>query len=107
MWGTRSDGAVRPGKGRTTPTPGQESTHLDVWLNDEACWTAVPIAVWTTTLGGYPVLKKWLSYRAASVLARDLTGNEVQEFTRLVRRLASLRALAFDLDAAYRTGQAV
>ncbi|MGI4735888.1 MAG: type ISP restriction/modification enzyme [Janthinobacterium lividum] len=101
QWGTRSDGTVKPGKGRTTPTPGQETTHLDVWLNDEACWAAVPTAVWATTLGGYPVLKKWLSYRAAPVLARDLTADEVQEFTRLVRRLASLLALAPALDAAY------
>ena len=40
-----------------------------MWLNDEACWAAVPTAVWATTLGGYPVLKKWLSYRAAPVPA--------------------------------------
>lgn len=101
QWGTRSGGTVLPGKGRTTPTPGLEATHLDVWLNDEACWAAVPAAVWATTLGGYPVLKKWLSYRAAPVLARDLTSDEVQEFTRLVRRLAALLALAPALDVAY------
>jgi predicted helicase len=101
QWGTRSGGTVLPGRGRTTPTPGQEATHLDVWLNDEACWAAVPTAVWATTLGGYPVLKKWLSYRAAPVLGRDLTGDEVQEFTRLVRRLAALLALAPALDATY------
>jgi len=101
QWGTRSGGTVLPGKGRTTPTPGLETTHLDVWLNDESCWAAVPAAVWATTLGGYPVLKKWLSYRAVPVLARDLTADEVQEFTRLVRRLAALLALAPALDAAY------
>jgi len=101
QWGTRSGGTVLPGRGRTTPTPGQETTHLQVWLNEEACWAAVPVAVWATTLGGYPVLKKWLSYRAAPVLARDLSADEVQEFPRLVRRLAALRALAPALDAAY------
>lgn len=99
-WGTRSGGTVAPGKGRTTPAPGQPE-HLDVWLNDEACWAAVPAAVWAATLGGYPVLKKWLSYRAAPVLGRDLTGDEVQEFSRLVRRLAALQALGSDLDNAY------
>lgn len=101
QWGTRANGTVLPGKGRTTPTPGRETTHLDVWLNDEACWAAVPTAVWATTLGGYPVLKKWLSYRAAPVLGRDLTADEVQEFMRLVRRLAALLALAPALDAVY------
>ena len=100
QWGTRSGGTVLPGKGRTTPTPSREATHLNVWLNDEACWAAVPTAVWATTLGGYPVLKKWLSYRAAPVLGRDLRADEVQEFTRLVRRLAALLALAPALDAA-------
>lgn len=72
-----------------------------MWLNDEACWAAVPTAMWATTLGGYPVLKKWLSYRAAPVLGRDLSSDEIQEFTRLVRRLAALLALAPVLDAAY------
>jgi hypothetical protein len=66
----------------------------------------VPAAVWATTLGGYPVLKKWLSYRAAPVLGRDLHLAEVQEFTRLVRRLAALLALAPALDAAYAASQA-
>ncbi|TGE20117.1 type ISP restriction/modification enzyme [Hymenobacter elongatus] len=99
-WGTRSNGTVVPGAGRTTPTPDQPD-HLDIWLNDEACWAAVPAAVWATTLGGYPVLKKWLSYRAAPVLGRDLTMDEVQEFMRLVRRLAALLALSPSLNAAY------
>jgi hypothetical protein len=92
-----------PGAGRTTPTP-ELPGHLDVWLNDEACWAAVPAAVWATTLGGYPVLKKWLSYRAAPVLGRDLTMDEVQEFMRLVRRLAALLALAPALDKVYLRG---
>ena len=104
-WGTRSGGTVLPGAGTTTPTP-DAPDHLDIWLNEEACWGRVPAAVWATTLGGYPVLKKWLSYRAAPVLARDLLLSEVQEFTRLVRRLAALLALAPALDAAYAASQA-
>ena len=89
QWGSRSRGTVMPGAGTTTPAEGQPD-HLDIWLNEDACWGSVPTAVWTTTLGGYQVLKKWLSYRAAPVLGRDLTLEEVQEFTRLVRRLAAL-----------------
>ena len=104
-WGTRSGGTVLPGAGTTTPTP-DAPDHLDIWLNEEACWGRVPAAVWATTLGGYPVLKKWLSYRAAPVLARDLLLSEVQEFARLVRRLAALLALAPALDTAYAASQA-
>ena len=104
-WGTRSGGTVLPGAGTTTPTPDAPDL-LDIWLNEEACWGRVPAAVWATTLGGYPVLKKWLSYRAAPVLARDLLLSEVQEFARLVRRLAALLALAPALDTAYAASQA-
>ncbi len=44
----------------------------DVLWSDTAAWTAVPDAVWGYTLGGYPVLKKWLSYRSLAVLGRPL-----------------------------------
>jgi Type ISP C-terminal specificity domain/N-6 DNA Methylase len=36
---------------------------VDVHLNAESFWPAIPINVWNYTLGGYQVLKKWLSYR--------------------------------------------
>ena len=32
-------------------------------LNERALWRCVPAAVWNYKLGGYQVLKKWLSYR--------------------------------------------
>jgi hypothetical protein len=38
-------------------------TCVDVYLNGNAFWSAVPINVWNYTLGGDQVLKKWLSYR--------------------------------------------
>ena len=46
---------------------------VDVWLNDVAQWRTVPRAVWEFRIGGYQVLKKWLSYREADVLGRPLT----------------------------------
>ena len=45
-------------------------TTFDVYLNDRAFWRNVPAAVWTYKLGGYQVLKKWLSYRERTVLNR-------------------------------------
>ena len=56
-------------------------TTLDIYLNDNAFWRNVPAAVWTYKLGGYQVLKKWLSYRERRVLGRVLTPQEVQRFT--------------------------
>ena len=41
---------------------------FDVYLNEDALWRNVPAAVWGYRLGGYQVLKKWLSYRERKVL---------------------------------------
>ena len=46
------------------------ATTFDVHLNDRAYWRNVPAAVWSYKLGGYQVLKKWLSYRERGVLDR-------------------------------------
>ena len=49
-------------------------------------------AVWRYKLGGYQVLKKWLSYREQSILARPLTPAEVQHLTDTARRIAAVLA---------------
>src|SRR5205823_3254784 len=75
---------------------------LDVFLNDTAYWRCVPRRVWDYTLGGYQVLKKWLSYREQAILGRPLTVDEVGYVTQVVRRIAALVLLGPDLDANYR-----
>ena len=77
-----------------------EST-LDIYLNNETHWRNVPKAVWDYTIGGYQVLKKWLSYREREVLGRDITKDEAREFTHIVRRIAALLLLEPDLDKNY------
>lgn len=49
----------------------------------------MPPDVWTYTLGGYQVLKKWLSYREHKLLCRPLTLEEVKTFTAIARRIAA------------------
>src|SRR6202011_2114858 len=44
------------------------ATTFDVYLNDVAYWRNVPARVWAYTLGGYQVMKKWLSYREKALL---------------------------------------
>ena len=56
-------------------------TTLDVYLNGHALWRNVPAAIWDYRLGGYRVLKKWLSYREHRLLGRRLRAEEVQHFT--------------------------
>ena len=52
-----------------------------------------PAAVWDYQLGGYQVLKKWLSYRESKVLGRSLQPEEVQHFTDTARRIAAILQL--------------
>ena len=74
---------------------------VDVYLSEKALWRGVPDAVWAYTLGGYPVLKKWLSYRQQDVLGRPLRTDEALAFQAIARRIAALLLLDPDLDAAY------
>ena len=66
-----------------------EST-FDIYLNARAFWRNVPTAVWNYRLGGYQVLKKWLSYRERHVLDRPLRLEEIQHFTDTARRIAAI-----------------
>lgn len=65
-------------------------TTFDVYLNARAFWSNVPYAVWTYKLGGYQVLKKWLSYREHGVLNRALSPKEVQDFSDMARRIEAI-----------------
>jgi hypothetical protein len=74
---------------------------LDIHLNDAAYWRNVPRRVWEYSLGGYQVLKKWLSYREQALLGRPLTVDEVSYVTQVIRRIAALLLLGPALDANY------
>ena len=103
-------GAVMPGQGRVDErsyTAKEKSafgpattilgdTTFDVYLNGKAYWRNVPSAVWQYKLGGYQVLKKWLSYREDKVLGRPLKPDEVQHFTDTARRIAAILQLVND-----------
>jgi hypothetical protein len=83
-------------------------TCVDVYLNGDAHWAAIPINVWDYTLGGYQVLKKWLSYRefteepTSPLLHRALHPEEAAYFAQVVRRIAGILLLGPALDASYR-----
>jgi hypothetical protein len=74
---------------------------LDVYLNDRVCWRNIPSNVWDFTIGGYQVIKKWLSYREHALLNRGLTLEEVRHVIGMARRLAAVRLLEPALDANY------
>jgi hypothetical protein len=74
---------------------------LDIYLNDVAFWSNVPEKVWDYTIGGYQVIKKWLSYREEKLLGRPLTKEEVRYVQEMVRRIAAILLLTPALDANY------
>lgn len=74
---------------------------MDIHLNDVAYWKNVPTRVWEYTIGGYQVIKKWLSYRERDLLDRDLSTDEVDEVTAMARRIAAIILLEPSLDVNY------
>jgi len=73
----------------------------DVYLSDLAYWRCVPARVWKYTIGGYQVMKKWLSYREHALLGRDLKPDEARYVTEMTRRIAAIVLLEPALDANY------
>ena len=74
---------------------------VDVHISPDAKWEGVPAKVWAYTLGGYQVLKKWLSYREADVLGRALTGDEAMHFAKTARRITEILCMGPALDIAH------
>ena len=107
-WGHYGTGeAVMPGQGRVVErdyTPDERAalgetisvlgqTTFDIYLNGNAYWSNVPATVWRYKLGGYQVLKKWLSYRERPILDRALTPEEVLYFAEVARRIGGIVAI--------------
>lgn len=122
-WGYRSRGAVTmPGKGWHLERPYSEQelalfaaagpdgeellallgrTTYDVYLNEHLYWKNIPARIWQYHIGGYQVIKKWLSYREHSVLGRPLTSDEAREVTGTARRIAGIVMLEPELNTSY------
>ena len=73
----------------------------DVYLNDVGYWKNIPARVWDYTIGGYQVIKKWLSYREYKLLGRSLSPDEAREVTNMTRRIAAILLLEPTLDLNY------
>ena len=122
-WGHFGSGqAVMPGQGRAVERAysGSERSALgdapdtlgettyDIHLNDNAYWRNVPANVWNYRLGGYQVLKKWLSYRERKVLGRALKAEEVGYFSEVARRIGAILLLRLQSDSTLKgLGEAV
>ena len=115
-WGIVQKRALMPGAGRAEVRDRTdadsigltEAEHdllgeqvLDVYLNEHTRWRGVPAAAWDFKIGGFQVLRKWLSYREKRELGRDLTIEEARAFGSIARRLTMLVLLGPKLDANY------
>jgi hypothetical protein len=74
----------------------------DVHLNGAAYWRNIPLNVWEYRIGGYQVIKKWLSYREEGILGRGLKPEEAREVMNMARRIAAIILLQPKLDKSYR-----
>ncbi|MGW1295908.1 type ISP restriction/modification enzyme [Streptomyces sp. NPDC002533] len=117
-WGIVQPGKVMPGAGKydvreRTDVDNERLTNedrdvlgeqvLDIYLNDDVRWRGVPGAAWDYKIGGFQVLRKWLSYRDKRALGRDLTIAEVRDFTTIARRVTALALIGPELDRSYLT----
>ncbi|MGA2060522.1 MAG: type ISP restriction/modification enzyme [Thermoguttaceae bacterium] len=128
-WGhAGKDGATMPGKGHIITRPYDKAekdaidetakargfsvdqtlsllgqTTCDVYLNDKAYWKNIPLNVWEYYIGGYQVIKKWLSYREEELLGRSLKSEEAREVMNMARRLTAIILLQPALDENYQT----
>jgi hypothetical protein len=109
-WGHAGKGGVcMPGTGKhETRAQRDESLKaafgeetLDIYLNGTAYWSNLPKCVWDYHIGGYQVIKKWLSYREKAILGRGLRVEEAEYVTEMTRRIAALILMQPDLDANY------
>ncbi len=129
-WGRRQQGGVFPGLGHVVvrdyssdEMKGMEqlaselkvglqdliailgSQTCDVYLNEGTFWSNIPENVWSYTIGGYQVVKKWLSYREAGILNRSLTADEAKEVRETARRITAILLLQPELNTNYRLVQ--
>jgi Type ISP C-terminal specificity domain/N-6 DNA Methylase len=128
-WGHgRKGGVIMPGQGKAVSRPYTSSEResldggakalgltaeqaiarlgevtYDIYLNDVAYWKNIPANVWNYTIGGYQVIKKWLSYRERNLLGRSLTNDEAREAMNIARRITAILLLEPALDANYKT----
>jgi hypothetical protein len=77
------------------------ATTFDVYLNNFAYWRNVPRNVWEYTIGGYQVIKKWLSYRESELLGRALNLTEANEVRDMERRISAILLSSGELDKNY------
>jgi hypothetical protein len=99
---------IKQGASAINLTHDQVLTHLgqttyDIYLNDVAFWKNIPMNVWSYTIGGYQVIKKWLSYREVELLNRSLTTDEAREVTNIARRIAAILLLEPALNSNYQS----
>ena len=115
-WGyTGREGVTMPGRGEATVRaygPDEAATAmatsmlgertLDIAMNGASYWRNIPESVWEVHIGGYQVLKKWLSYRDVSITGRSISADEVAHFQSVARRIAAILLMGPELDANFR-----
>jgi Type ISP C-terminal specificity domain len=92
----RGDRVVGPGEGAWAADDGGT-----IPWGPGGGWTGVTRKVADYSLGGFPVVRKWLSYRRGD----RLTDADVETVTEIVRRIGAIIALEADCDSVFAAAQ--
>jgi len=79
--GTEGEGILPSPPGRGTEGEG----FIRVWINNDQYFDNIPREVWDFYIGGYQVLKTWLTYRKRA--NRTLSNTEINTFKQIVNIL--------------------
>ncbi|MFC1729634.1 type ISP restriction/modification enzyme [candidate division KSB1 bacterium] len=122
-WGKKTVQGVMPGKGKIKERTfskdeyeafakagyKKEQIHhflgnstFDVYINDQVFWKNIPNKAWEYRIGGYQVIKKWLSYREESIIHRPLKKEEVREVVNMARRITAIILMEDELNKNYK-----
>ena len=71
-------------------------TSQRVYINRQQYFEGISTELWEHMVGGYQVLKKWLSDRKG----RILTSSDITHYQRIVRSLHETQRLMAEIDAA-------
>jgi hypothetical protein len=88
-----------PGRGRSEERPYTAAERETIESGAENRGRSADDAL--ALLGGYQVIKKWLSYREQPLVGRALKPEEVREVTTIARRIPGILLTERELDAGY------
>lgn len=82
--------------GKNDFTINDETELVVVWINEDQCFTDIPLDAWNLSIAGYIPAQKWLKDRRNTELSTD----EILDYQRIIVALNETVRVAADIDEA-------